>query len=110
MAAYKAQLSQKVLNDQLLNWSKKQEKSSIDKPGPNQDEKSFLDYVSEGVKTVNDIQANADKMSTNLATGKQEIIHETMLAVSQAELSFKLMVQVRNKALEAYQEVMRMQV
>ena len=110
MAAYKAQLSQKVLNDQLLNWSKKQDKSQVGTSGPSQDEKSFLDYVAEGVKTVNDIQTNADKMSTNLATGKQENIHETMLAVSQAELSFKLMVQIRNKALEAYQEVMRMQV
>ena len=108
MEAYKAQLSQKIQNDQLLNWSKKQDNSKTE--GPSEDEKSFMDYVSEGIKTVNDIQANADKMSTNLATGKQENIHETMLAVSQAELSFKLMVQVRNKALEAYQEVMRMQV
>ena len=41
---------------------------------------------------------------------KTENIHETMLALSHADLSFKLMVQVRNKALEAYQEVMRMQV
>ncbi|MFK7827387.1 MAG: flagellar hook-basal body complex protein FliE [Oligoflexales bacterium] len=109
MEAYKAQLSQKIQNDQLLNWSKKQQ-NSTESTGPTEDEKSFLDYVSEGVKTVNNIQANADKMSTNLATGKQENIHETMLAISQAELSFKLMVQVRNKALEAYQEVMRMQV
>lgn len=110
MAAFKAQLSHKIQNDQLLNLSKQKRNSSLESQEPNDGEKSFLDYVSEGVKTVNDIQANADKMSTNLATGKQENIHETMLAVSQAELSFKLMVQVRNKALEAYQEVMRMQV
>ena len=50
------------------------------------------------------------KASTDLATGKKQNIHETMLAAAQAELNFNLMVQVRNKALEAYQEVMRMPV
>jgi flagellar hook-basal body complex protein FliE len=47
---------------------------------------------------------------TELASGKTGNIHETMLAATQAELSFNLMVQVRNKALEAYNEIMRMPV
>jgi flagellar hook-basal body complex protein FliE len=46
----------------------------------------------------------------DLAAGKSTNIHETMLAVSKAELGFNMLVQLRNKALEAYQEVMRMQV
>ncbi|RZA14668.1 MAG: flagellar hook-basal body complex protein FliE, partial [Proteobacteria bacterium] len=49
-----------------------------------------------------------DKKATDLANGKDTNIHETMLASSQAELSFNMMVQVRNKALSAYQEIMRM--
>ena len=73
-------------------------------------EKSFMDHLKDGVKSVNEMSVTADKMATNLATGKSENIHETMLSLSQAEISFKLMVQVRNKALEAYQEIMRMQV
>lgn len=72
--------------------------------------KPFLEYVKDGVKFVDASQKASDKMSTNLATGATENIHETMLSVSQAEVSFKLMVQVRNKVLEAYQEIMRMQV
>ena len=82
----------------------KADKAQDDKPsGP-----SFLDHLKEGIEEVNQIQKNADTMATNLATGKQQNIHETMLAATQADLSFNLMVQVRNKVLEAYQEVMRM--
>ena len=73
-------------------------------------DKSFFDQLKEGVAEVNTMQKVGDKMSTDLTTGKSGNIHETMLAVSSAELAFNLMVQVRNKALEAYQEVMRMQV
>ena len=71
---------------------------------------SFFDHLSQGVKEVNSSQVQADKMATDLATGKTENLHETMLATSQAELTFNLMVQLRNKALEAYTEVMRMPV
>ncbi len=71
---------------------------------------SFLDHLESGIKEVNESQKLADKASTDLATGKKQNIHETMLAASQAEINFNLMVQMRNKALEAYQEVMRMPV
>ena len=53
---------------------------------------------------------DADKAGMDLASGKQENIHEIMLKASHAELSFNFMVQIRNKVLEAYQEVMRMPV
>ena len=59
---------------------------------------------------MNQSQIGADKKATDLANGKDTNIHETMLAASQAELSFNLMVQTRNKVLEAYQEIMRMPV
>ena len=71
---------------------------------------SFMDHLESSVKSVNEEQKFADKAATDLATGKSQNIHETMLAVTQAELTFNMMVQVRNKALEAYQEIMRMPV
>ncbi|NRA62923.1 MAG: flagellar hook-basal body complex protein FliE [Pseudobacteriovorax sp.] len=71
---------------------------------------SFMDHVENSIKAVNDHQKLADKAATDLATGKKQNIHETMLTASQAEITFNLMVQMRNKALEAYQEVMRMPV
>lgn len=81
----------------------------LDKPKTEQGP-TFLDHLKEGVKEVNELNESADKMATDLANGKQENIHETMLRMSEAELGFNLMVQVRNKILDAYQEVMRMPV
>ena len=82
--------------------------ASGDKPAQNQT--SFLEHLKSGLSEVNDQQKKADAMAIDLATGKSQNIHDTMLAATQAELSFNLMVQVRNKVLEAYQEVMRMQI
>lgn len=71
---------------------------------------SFMEHLKEGLSDINKVNKTADTMATDLASGKSQNIHETMLAATQAELSFNLMVQVRNKVLEAYQEVMRLQV
>lgn len=70
----------------------------------------FLDLLEKGIKEVNDSSIAAEKSSMDLASGKSSNIHETMLAVTKAELGFNMMVQMRNKVIEAYQEVMRMQV
>ena len=71
---------------------------------------SFADVLKQGIKEVDQAHKTADKMATQVATGNSENLHETMLAATQAELGFNLMVQIRNKALEAYMEVMRMPV
>ena len=71
---------------------------------------SFMDHLKSGIEEVNHMQKTADKMAMEVASGKSENLHETMLATTQAEIAFNLMVQLRNRALEAYQEVMRMQV
>lgn len=71
---------------------------------------SFADHLKENIQEVNQKQVVSDKMSMELATGKSGNIHETMISATQAELAFNLMVQLRNKALEAYTEVMRMPV
>ncbi|MCX6126715.1 MAG: flagellar hook-basal body complex protein FliE [Proteobacteria bacterium] len=71
---------------------------------------SFMDHLQDGIGEVNQMQKTADKMAMEMAAGKNENLHETMLATTQAEIGFNLMVQLRNRALEAYQEVMRMQV
>ena len=71
---------------------------------------SFAEHLQQGIREVNNKSKVADKMAMELTTGKSGNIHETMLAATQAELSFNLMVQLRNKALEAYSEVMKMPV
>lgn len=67
-------------------------------------------FFSELVSKVNDIQVQSDKSVQGLASGENKNLHEVMIAVEKASISFQFMSQVRNKALEAYQEVMRMQV
>lgn len=102
------------LSDQLLGELRQNALRTDQTPLKTEDKSSsstsFIDYLKEGIQEVNQAQADSEKMATDLATGKQENIHETMLRLTQADLSFNLMVQVRNKVLEAYQDVMRMPV
>ncbi len=79
-------------------------------PTSNSGKTEFLDMLEKGIKEVNTASQEAEKSSMDLASGKNSNIHETMLSVTKAELSFNMMVQMRNKVIEAYQEVMRMQV
>jgi flagellar hook-basal body complex protein FliE len=55
-------------------------------------------------------QAAADQAIVDLATGKTENIHEVMLAVTKADLTFRTFLQIRNRVTEAYQEITRMTV
>ena len=73
-------------------------------------EGSFGDMLAKGIKEVNSTVKESDQASMDLASGKSSNIHETMLSVTKAELGFNMLVQLRNKAIEAYQDVMRMQV
>ena len=67
-------------------------------------------FFSELVSKVNDLQVHSDKSIQGLASGENKNLHEVMIEIEKASISFQFMSQVRNKALDAYQEVMRMQV
>jgi len=71
--------------------------------------KSFQETLKESLEKVNELQKEADEAVKKLATGEGGNIHETMLAIEKADISFRMMMQVRNKIVEAYQEIMRMQ-
>ncbi|MBU6154111.1 MAG: flagellar hook-basal body complex protein FliE [Bdellovibrionales bacterium] len=70
----------------------------------------FLETLSKTLEEVNEEQVKADQSIKDIVAGKSKNIHETMLQIQKAELSLKTMMQVRNKILEAYKEIMRMQV
>ncbi len=70
----------------------------------------FKETVSNFVNEVNDLQVKAGESVENFATGKVENVHEVMIAMSKAEVSFKFMMETRNKLIDAYKEIMRMQV
>ena len=71
---------------------------------------TFGEMLMNSVEKVNQYQHDANSAIKELVAGRTKNIHETMLAVERAEISLKLMMQVRNKIVDAYREIMRMQV
>jgi flagellar hook-basal body complex protein FliE len=80
------------------------------KPSTGVKEGGFADILKDSIQQVNSIQGEADQAIKGLATGQVNNIHETMIAIEKANLSFNMMVQVRNKLVQAYEEIMRTQV
>jgi flagellar hook-basal body complex protein FliE len=73
-------------------------------------EGSFSKVLKDKIGEINKLQLDADSAIAKVALSDSGSIHETIIAMEKASISFKTMMQVRNKILEAYQEVMRMQV
>ncbi|MGE0526380.1 MAG: flagellar hook-basal body complex protein FliE [Bdellovibrionales bacterium] len=73
-------------------------------------EKTFADTLKDAVQSVNEMQKASDKKIQEMAVGKNRDIADVMITAEKADVALKLMVQVRNKIIEAYQEVMKMQV
>ena len=69
----------------------------------------FQDVLSSAIQKVESIGQNASASVERFLTGEGEELHTTLLATQQAELSFDLFLQARNKVVSAYQEIMRMQ-
>ena len=72
------------------------------------EEVSFQDTLKSIVSQVEGQLEEASQKVEDFAVGKGESLHETMIASEKAGLSFRLLLQIRNKLLEAYQEIMRM--
>jgi flagellar hook-basal body complex protein FliE len=71
---------------------------------------SFGDVLREAISTTNQLQKQSDQEIQKLMTGETQDLHATLIAVQKADLSFQMMMQVRNKLVQAYQEIMRTQV
>ena len=71
----------------------------------------FENVLKDSLQQVNEIQQEASQLKTAFETGDPDVdITEVMIAIEKASLSFEAMTEVRNKLLNAYQEVMNMQV
>ena len=71
---------------------------------------TFGEYLVDSLKKSNALQIHADERTAALAAGRVEDISEVMVAAQKAEIALNLTLQIRNRALSAYQEIMRMQV
>jgi flagellar hook-basal body complex protein FliE len=69
--------------------------------------KNFAQFLEEKIGEVNQLQQNADKAIQDLAAGKEQDINKVVSAAEKANLAFQMMVQIRNKLVDAYQEIMR---
>lgn len=70
----------------------------------------FADVLRDAISTVNELQKESNLEIQKLLTGENPDLHAMLIAVQKADLSFQMMMQVRNKLVQAYQEIMRMQV
>ncbi|MDR3563810.1 MAG: flagellar hook-basal body complex protein FliE [Negativicutes bacterium] len=71
---------------------------------------SFGEVLANALGDVNKLQQDAQQASVNLATGKIQDVSEVVVATEKATIALQLTMQVRNKVVDAYQEIMRMQV
>jgi flagellar hook-basal body complex protein FliE len=70
---------------------------------------SFEKTLAKALEGVNDLQMQSADLDAKLSTGKLEYVHQAMVMSEKATLALQLTLQVRNKVVEAYQEIMRSQ-
>jgi flagellar hook-basal body complex protein FliE len=93
----------------ITDWLKAGEGAEDRRVERGKDE-GFSKVLKDSIEQVNRMQVEADRMVAQLLVGDGKNIHETMIALEKADISFRLMMRVRDKLLEAYNEVMRMQI
>jgi flagellar hook-basal body complex protein FliE len=71
---------------------------------------SFGETLQKAIGDVNALQSEAGKAVERMVTGEAVDLHEVMIAVEKAKTSFDLLMEIRNKTIDAYREIMRMQV
>ena len=81
-------------------------KSNLTTPKEQPGEK-FSTFLKNAINEVNQDQLQAEKSVQDYVSGKETNLHNTLLSLEKADLSFKLMMQVRGKLMEAYQQIMR---
>lgn len=71
--------------------------------------KSFSDVISNAINKVNESQINADNKIEAMIKGEDVSMHEVMLSMQESQLSMQMLIEVRNKVVEAYQEINKIQ-
>lgn len=70
----------------------------------------FSKLLKKSIDELNQVQETSDKALADMASGQLKDLHQAAIAIGKAETSMKLMLEVRNKALSAYKEILRTQV
>jgi|SRR5690625_669935 len=84
--------------------------SSKPKITPGEAQKNFADSLKHAIENVNDTQHASDKKTEALINGEINDLHDVMITAQKASITLETTVQVQQKAIDAYNEIMRMQV
>jgi flagellar hook-basal body complex protein FliE len=71
---------------------------------------TFKDTLSKFVQSVNDLQSKASDAETSFLKGDITDVHQVMIAVEEASVAFELLMEIRNKLLDSYQQIVRMSI
>jgi flagellar hook-basal body complex protein FliE len=77
--------------------------------GPTKSDLPFSQVISKFVNEANEQQLHSEGVVRDFAAGKTDSVHDVVLSVAKADLSFRLVLEIRNRLIESYQEIMRMQ-
>ncbi|PLS16672.1 flagellar hook-basal body complex protein FliE [Bacillus sp. M6-12] len=77
---------------------------------PYEAQQKFASILKDSIEKVNQAQAASDKMTEKMARGENVDLHQVMIASQKASITLQTTLEVRNKVVEAYQEIMRMNV
>ena len=80
------------------------------KPKDSTNSENFVSVLKNTIKELNKTQKEADKAAINIATGQVKDLHQAAIAIDKAEINMKLMLEIRNKALNAYKDIIKTQV
>ncbi|MGJ9458854.1 flagellar hook-basal body complex protein FliE [Oceanobacillus sp. CF4.6] len=97
------------INDvsQVLNATQQNSKPSVT---PGEAQASFADSLKGAVENLNTIQMESDSKTEGLANGNIDDLHDVMITAQKASITLETTVQVQKKVIDAYNEIMRMQV
>ena len=101
------------MSDLLINAAERARlnvSTLTEKPKTEQGGSAFSEVLGNAIEQVNNLQAQAGEQVQKVMTGDVTDIHTAMIAVQKADVSFQMMMQVRNKLVSAYQEIMKLQV
>ncbi len=84
--------------------------STNEKARPAAKSTTFGEILKKSLDEVNDLQKEGQKAMSDIATGQVKDLHQAAIAIDKAEMSMKMMLEVRNKAINAYKEILRTQI
>jgi flagellar hook-basal body complex protein FliE len=85
------------------------QKKDLSNTAPSGGGDAFANQLKSALNEVNELQETSEKAIADLATGDVKDLHQAALAIGKAETSMQLMLEIRNKALNAYKEIGRTQ-